>query len=63
MKVGDLVRTADHADDDTGIVVKVTLYEPRNLIRADVFWGPGSTFGNQVEWDWEKDLEVVNESR
>ena len=63
MQVGDLVRMADHEDDDIGIVVKVTLNKARKLIRADVFWGPESTFGSQVEWDWEKDLEVIRESR
>ena len=62
MKVGDLVRmAADHEDDDIGIVVKVTLTKARK--RALVFWGPESTFGSQVEWDWEKDLEVISESR
>ena len=65
MKIGDLVRMADHEDDDVGVVMKVTQYEEDNNYspRVEVFWGPEATFGNQVEWDWASDLEVVNESR
>ena len=64
MKIGDLVRMANHEDDDIGVVMKVTQYEEDDNYspRVEVFWGPESAFGNQVEWDWQKDLEAVEES-
>ena len=64
MNVGDLVRVASHEDDDIGIVVKIARYEEDDNYspRVEVFWGLESAFGNQVEWDWQKDLEAVEGS-
>ena len=64
MNVGDLVRVASHEDDDIGIVVKIARYEEDDNYspRVEVFWGFEPAFGNQVEWDWADDLEVVEES-
>ena len=65
MKVGDLVRSTDKDDAvDVGIIIGfpssgLARYTSRKVL---VYW-PEPTFGDKCEWDWERDLELVSESR
>jgi hypothetical protein len=59
MKVGDLVRSIGKEDINVGIVILVTPEAVSD--RVDVWWGPLPNFGRQFEWDWDFNLEVVNE--
>ena len=65
MKVGNLVRSINEDDGDVGVVIDViTRYAADTpSVRVNVFWGPNPSFGSQFEWDWEHDLEVVEESK
>jgi hypothetical protein len=60
MKIGDLVRSVDQEDDTIGIVSSIAQLPVSD--RVDVFWGPLPFFGRRFEWDWDFNLEVVEES-